>query len=498
MYPKLVINNLLPAPVDYRFVDSTRTQVMEISDETNTKLSGIMIDSNGNVEPNDSCTAYLHIESFRDWLFQIKIGDHEEWSGGVSVKPGAQRVFVLNDDSTEPLEVVIYGSMSNHASMELSISCPYWIINNTEDELMTRPYLNSLARKQKARRRRIEEKITRLYQDYISPFSCETKQFSVRVRGFDWSHGISLQTVGTTDFYLATAADDADASHDDMASPLGLLDDPNSSDYGDGDVEAGRGGGHYAGGHDLDVPLFTSKRGCQLGVNITTGSGPLSQTKIFTFTPFFRMYNQTGEDLLVRQRYSRDEDIMDLRADMHGQAFQWSDMRATKRVQIKFAGSDEWAWSGGIDIANHTGEFFVPLSKIRDRKATKMRTLDYIIRGEVKNTEQGSTHSMRLVVFNKEDEKFPPYLLLNACSESVNVRQVGTNRIVVVQPGIVRPYACEEPFSAHRIEFWAGELGHASSLSLRLMDEQAINVRATQIVTADRGGSQSTKLLRVH
>ena len=518
LYPKLVINNLLPSALDYRFIASDG-RVMELGDETVTKLSGIVIDENGVIEPNDSCTEFLHMESFTDWLFQVKIGDHEEWSEQVSVKVGAQRVFVQNDDSTEPLEVVIYGTMSNHASMELSISCPYWIINKTEDELSTRPWLNQLVRKQKKKRIRLEEKVTRLYEDYTAPFSCETDRFSVRVRGFDWSHGISLQTVGTTDFFLPTGPEGIDEGpnlfdgfmDDDFGSPHGSQDEGNEFEMSEqdlGDIEQGPGGAELAacGSRGEDAakeaapePIrMTGKLGCHLGVNITTGSGPLSQTKIFTFTPFFRMDNQTGEDLLVRQRYSTAEDIMELRADAHGQAFQWSDMRSTKRVQIKFAQGDEWSWSGGIDIARHTGEFFVPLSKTRDRKATKMRTQDYIIRGEVKNTEQGSTDSMRMIVFNKEDDKFPPYLLLNACDTSVNVRQVGTDRVVVVQPGIVRPYACEEPFSAHMIEFWAGDLGEAPSMSLRLMDDQAVDVRATQVITASRGGSMTKKLLRVH
>ena len=513
LYPKLVINNLLPSALDYRFVASDG-RVMELGDETVTKLSGIVIDENGVIEPNDSCTEFLHMESFTDWLFQVKIGDHEEWSHEVSVKVGAQRVFVKNDDSTEPLEVVIYGTLSNHSSMELSISCPYWIINKTEDELSTRPWLNQLVRKQKKKRTRLEEKVTRLYEDYTAPFSCETDRFSVRVRGFDWSHGLSLQTVGTTDFFLPTGPEGIDEGpnlfdgFEDFRSPHGSQSD-SEIDLGHSrddfnDLERGAPGARGSRGGDREElapePIrMTSKLGCHLGVNITTGSGPLSQTKIFTFTPFFRMDNQTGEDLLVRQRFSTTEDIMELRADAHGQAFQWSDMRSTKRVQIKFAQGDEWSWSGGIDIARHTGEFFVPLSKTRDRKATKMRTQDYIIRGEVKNTEQtSSTDSMRMIVFNKEDDKFPPYLLLNACDTSVNVRQVGTDRVVVVQPGMVRPYACEEPFSAHMIEFWAGGLGEAPSMALRLMDEQAVDVRATQENTASRGGSITKKLLRVH
>ena len=137
-----MIKNLLPAPLDYRFIDRASSRVMVLQGEVVSKLSAIMIDANGDVLPNDSATEFLHMESFDDWLFQVKIGDHEEWSESCAIRVGAQRVFVKNDDQEEPLQVVMYGSISGHGSMQLSVSCPFWIINKTEDELTTRPYLS--------------------------------------------------------------------------------------------------------------------------------------------------------------------------------------------------------------------------------------------------------------------------------------------------------------------------------------------------------------------
>eukprot|EP01047_Picozoa_sp_COSAG01_P027761 COSAG01_NODE_1841_length_9077_cov_3.062709_2_plen_2431_part_00 len=467
LFPKLAIANLLPVALDYRFIDRSGTRVMQLDDASVSKLSGIMIDDDGEIVTNDMSADLHHMESFDEWLLQVKLGDHELWSTKVPIRVGLRRVVVQNDETEEQLQLIVRGTLSSKAALRVTISCPYWIINKTVDELQTRPW-SGVKPRSKARKRALE-RVTKLYPDQLAPFSCETDRFCVQMPGFDWSSGISLEAVGTTDFFLQQPAETprAAAEIDSTVNPLG------------GSIESG-----------WRPPAKIGKAGCQIGLNISSGTGPLSKTKIFTFMPFFRLDNQIGEDLLVRQSFQEHELL--LRSDMHDMSFQWSDMRSSKRVQLRFVG-EEWAWSGGIDITQHRGEFFIPLSKKRDRKATRMRTRDYIVRGEVKNTEQGSTHSMRMIVLNKEDDKFPPYLLLNACSEVVKILQVGTDRTIVVQSGTVRPYACEEPFLPHVIEVWIGD---AQSMSLRLVGEQAVDIGLSHEVTADVG-SEGMQQLRV-
>ena len=478
-HPKLVIENLLPVALDYRFIerDGGRIMAMEMDEEVG-KLCGIMIDEKGEVLANEAAADSHHMESFVEWRLQVKIGDHENWSDNVLIAEGVRGLSVV-DEAEEPLAIILSGKMENQASLRITVSCPYWIINKTEDELHTRPWLGTtlgLTRRQVDERRRLQEQIKKLYPDHMEPFSCEKAKFSVHVPGFDWSPGMRLNAVGTTDFHLQSvyvdAPPDDDVIDDDVI--IGRVD----TDL-HGDLELGR------------KNRFTGKKGCHIGVSIQRGSGPLSGTKIFTFTPFFRMDNQTGEDLIIRQRFQESQIV--LRADMHAMAFEWADTRSSRRVQVKFA-EDDWDWSGGIDIQAYTGEFFVPLSLKRHRHATKMRTRDYIIRGEVKNTEQSTHEAMRMIVFYKEDLKFPPYLILNACQEDLCIRQKETDRVVVVQAGLVRPYACEEPFYPHEIECW---LEGAESASMRLIAEASVDIDVSNTTTATAGLS-IRKALRVN
>eukprot|EP01050_Picozoa_sp_SAG11_P009415 SAG11_NODE_882_length_6739_cov_1.990211_2_plen_1077_part_00 len=453
-HPKLVIENLLPVALDYRFIERSGGRIMAMADESVGKLCGIMIDEKGDLLANEMSADSHHMESFVEWRLQVKIGDHENWSENVSISEGLNLVSVF-DEAEEPLEVVIFGKLENQASLRISVSCPYWIVNKTEDELHTRPGAVGprlgLTRRQAEERRRLQEQVKKLYPDHMAPFSCDRSRFSVHVPGFDWSPGIRLNAVGTTDFHLEVSNAGEQCGEQQMLV--------------NGDLELGSQG-------------FTGKKGCHVGVSIQRGSGPLAGTKIFTFTPFFRIDNQTGEDLIIRQRY-QDRHIL-LRADMHALAFEWSDTRSSRRVQVKFA-EDDWNWSGGIDIQGYIGEFFVPLSLRRHRNATKMRTRDYIIRCEVKNTEQSTHEAMRMIVFYKEDLKFPPYLILNACQQDLCLRQLETDRVVVVQAGLVRPYACEEPFLPHLIECW---IDGAETASLRLIADQVVDIDVTNTTTA--------------
>jgi hypothetical protein len=473
LHPKFVLENLLPVSLDYQFIDRNTGRVMATADDDEVgKLVFIMLDEKGEMLANEMSERSFHMESFTEWRLQVKIGDHTQWSEEIQIEEGTQRVDVF-DEAEESLQVVFTGKLESQASLRVSVSCPYWIVNKTEDELHTRPWVGprlGLTRKQKEERRRLQSQIKQLYPDHMVPFSCERGKFSVHVPSFEWSLGIRLNAVGTTDFHLAK----------DLASYVQLV----PEDASTVELELGHGLRETVDAGD------GRHGGCHLGVSIQRGSGPLAGTKIFTFTPFFRFDNQTGEDLYIRQRFQERQIL--LRADMHAMAFEWSDTRSSRRVQVRFA-EDDWDWSGGIDIQGHIGEFFIPLTLRRHRHATKYKTRDYIVRGEIKNTEQSTHEAMRMVVFYKEDLKFPPYLMLNACQEDLCIRQLGTDRVVVVQTGLVRPYAFDEPFAPHMIECW---IEGDESASLRLIGEQSVDIDVTNVTTAS-ASALSRKMLRV-
>lgn len=171
----------------------------------------------------------------------------------------------------------------------------------------------------------------------------------------------------------------------------------------------------------------------EIGVGIDPSPDQYSRTTMVTFSPRYRIFNQTKKTIQLRQTGVSSDQIIELLPSRET-VYHWTDgYAAVKRIQLRLGKTS--TWTGGFEL-NSVGEFLLRVShsseseEIPDAIVANSTEFSYI------HVEIQLLDPILVILLRDRTEPFiSPYKIRNECHAcSLHVSQIGSGEIYDVVP----------------------------------------------------------------